>query len=228
MQVRKKSTGEIFTVEDVIINTSSGIGTGERVQVVYSIGLGCQKLTREAEEFFETFDFQVKEDQNLLFKLCGQTRLSCLNYAERKEKAKVPVKVDCDNNQPWRTIKYKNPCTCKCGSHAIPKRIDLDVYNSYKQQEHYIEAIDESIVKNYAMDILRDIFDVRCNNFTIEEKVYDNNTSDYFLRGRKVLDNSVSEMVIVQIWKDKYNQLREAQQNFEASQEEDQEDIFDD
>lgn len=210
MQVTHKKTGEIYYVEDVVIDTTNELEfePEKQVKILYT-NKEAQKFVREANEFFEKFD--ISEGFNLLSKAC---ELAMINIEKFHNKCQ-PVE--------------DHPCSCgSCHCHNekeyIGEMIDLDIYKTYTQQKENCWYVPEYIAKEKAFIQLRELFNIRCEVFEIVEKNYDNATNDYFLIGyRKVDDFPKKPCQVCKLPKEIFIAIRET---VDSNGEDD--DLFDD
>lgn len=219
MDVIHKKTNTQYFVDDVVINATNDTEPEESAMILYHDQKG-EKFVREANEFFEKFD--IEDDFNLLSKACELAISKSKKFHDKQfiEETKCTCNCSSDN------------CSCESNGNNDfkPKRIDLEVYESYKQIKSTKEEIPIWVIKQEAMEILRDLFTIRCNKFEVEEKQYDNFTNEFFLIGRKDYPDSCSTQV-VQISKDLYHKIiieYHGWVNQIVGEEEDDDQFFDD
>lgn len=236
MDVIHKKTNTQYFVDDVVINATNDIEPEESAMILYHDQKGekfVRKADEFFEKFDIEDDFNLlsKACELAINKSINFYNKQCVEQAP-KPKIKTYVRVDDFYNEDG-SISHSKPegvldkqemdelirkhtrssCSCdncSCESNGnndfIPKRIDLEVYESYKQIKSIKEEIPIWVIKQEAMEILRDLFTIRCNKFEVEEKQYDNSTNEFFLIGRKEYSDCCSTQV-VQISKDLYHKI---------------------
>ena len=170
MQVTHKKTGEIYYVEDVVIDTTNELEfePKKQVKILYA-NREAQKFVREAKEFFEKFD--IPSGFNILTRACEST----LRNIEK--------------TQNISDIDFSSPCTSVDNSIEYKgELIDIDSYRTIGQMVDGPWYVPLSVVKSLAYTQLCDVFNIRCSDFEIAKKKYDNATNDYFLIGYKQKD----------------------------------------
>ena len=197
MRVTNKKTGDYYYVDDVVIDATNELEPEEQVKILYSNDK-AERFVREAHEFFEKFD--IPHGFNILSKACELAMQDVEKFHNRVvEVGKVTWDpTDClsnvikvvDGEQVKELINKHNcscggDCSCNNKKEYIGEMIDVDVYNTYKQTAETSWYAPLSIVKSCAYTQLKELFTIRCSDFDIVKKEYDNATSDYFLLGYK-------------------------------------------
>lgn len=197
MKVTNKKTGDHYYVDDVVVDTTNELEPEEQVKILYRDDK-AERFVKEAHEFFEEFD--IPHGFNILSKACELA----MQYVEEFHNECQPVEVDkviwdsekaslgpikiVDNKEE---ISVSNSCSCggecNCNNKKeyIGEMIDVDVYNTYRQTVENKWNIPLSIIKSCAYTQLKELFTIRCSDFDLVKKEYDNATSDYFLLGYK-------------------------------------------
>ena len=196
MQVTNKKTGDIYYVDDVVIDSTNDLEPEEQVKILYSNEKN-ERFVREAHEFFEKFE--IEKGFNILSKACELAAADVERFHNRccveeapKPKIKTYVRVensdnDCEDCMLEGTTECNccntDECSCNSKKEYIGEMIDIDIYNTYRQTVENRWYIPLSIVKLYAYTQLKELFTRRCSDFDIVKKEYDNATNDYFLLG---------------------------------------------
>ena len=231
MKATHNKTGRTYYIDDVIIDTTNGLEPEEACKILYH-NLQGEKFVREAHEFYEKFN--IEEGFNVLSRACKGTVEAIKDYEYKKANAVAPAPVeepkcscssggpiilneDCDDCMLEGTTEcsncYLEPDSCQeydcsCESTAKPyigELVDIDVYRTYKQMRSTKWHIDTDVVKHEAYQVLDKVFNKRCPFFQIEEKEYDNATSDYFLIGTTIVGDIIQ---VAKITKDCYEALK--------------------
>lgn len=197
MKVTNKKTGDSYYVDDVVIDATNELEPEEQVKILYSNDK-AERFVREAHEFFEKFD--IPHGFNILSKACELAMQDVEKFHNKVvEVGKVTWDpTDCSHytikvvdGEQVKELTNKHNCSCGGDCHCnnekeyIGEMIDPEVYNTYRQTVENRWYAPLSIVKSCAYTQLKELFTIRCSDFDIVKKEYDNATSDYFLLGYK-------------------------------------------
>lgn len=162
MEVIHKKTGDKYYVDDIVVDSTNDLEIDEQVKVLYR-NEKAERFVREAHEFFEKFD--IPSGFNILSKACELAMQDVKKFHNRV--------CCCESHE----------CHCNNEKEYIGEIIDCDTYNTYTQtaETHWYAPL--SIVRALAYNQLRELFTIRCAEFDIVRKDYDDATSDYFLVG---------------------------------------------
>lgn len=218
MKATHNKTGRTYYIDDVIIDTTNDLEPEEACKILYH-NLQGEKFVREAHEFYEKFN--IEEGFNVLSRACKGTVEAIKDYKYKKANAVEPVKPsvrvedfyedDCEDcilegTTECDCCNLSDGCSCECTKEPyIGELVDLDVYRTYKQMRSTRWHIDTDVVKHEAYQVLDKVFNKRCPFFHIEEKEYDNATSDYFLIGTTIVGDIIQ---VAKITKDCYEALK--------------------
>ena len=180
MKVLHKKSGETYYVDDVVIDTTNDLLFDKQVKILYHNNK-AERFVREANEFFDKFE--IEHGFNILSKACELALRNVENFHNE---------VCCEPSVSLgkTPVSLGDSCHCVCKSeNYIGEMIDVDVFVTYKQRKESAWRISTDMVKKYAYEQLANLFTVRCSNFELVKKEYDNATNDYFLVGYKNYDD---------------------------------------
>lgn len=235
MKAIHNKTNKQYYIDDVIIDTSNELEVEEKVKILYHDDKG--RFIREAHEFFEKFE--VPEGLSILAHLYLSTLQQVKDYEDKKANVVECVKETiCNFHDPFDNhiddpdIHHQDiEKICKCCSEEseddedfiedvlcsvapyIGEIIAKNIYDTYHQEKSILHQIPVYIVKSLAFEQLDKLFTIRCNEFYIEEKLYDNATSDYFLVGAKT---RTGEVQVCKIPKEVYKNLLSAATEYDT------------
>lgn len=176
MEVIHKKTGDRYYVDDIVVDSTNDLEVDEQVKVLYR-NEKAERFVREAHEFFEKFD--IPSGFNVLSKAC-ELALNDVKAFHNRVHSDEYVVDSCSCS--------RDGCSCNKEKEYIGEMIDVDVYQTYKQTAETHWYVPLSIVKPLAYTQLCDLFTIRCSDFEIVKKEYDNATDEYFLVGYKNSD----------------------------------------
>ena len=167
MEVIHRKTGDRYYVDDIVIDATNDLEPEKQIKILYSNDK-AERFVREAQEFFEKFD--IPSGFNVLSKACESVLAKIEKFHNRV--------CCCESHE----------CHCNNEKEYIGEMIDCDTYNTYTQtaETHWYAPL--SIVRALAYNQLKELFTIRCAEFDIVRKDYDDATSDYFLVGYRTLD----------------------------------------
>lgn len=216
MQVTNKKTGDIYYVDDVVIDSTNDLEPEEQVKVLYSNDK-AERFVREAHEFIEKF--YIPHGFNILSKACELAMKDVEEFHNKccvepgkatwnptTAKINTYVRVDDFYNEDGSTshprpegvldktemdelIRKETSHSCNNEKEYIGEMIDIDIYNTYKQTIENRWYVPLAIVKSLARKQLSELFTRRCSDFDIVKKEYDNATNDYFLIGYRTYND---------------------------------------
>lgn len=168
MEVIHRKTGDRYYVDDIVIDATNDLEPEKQIKILYSNDK-AERFVREAQEFFEKFD--IPSGFNVLSKACESVLAKIEKFHNRV--------CCCESHE----------CHCNNEKEYIGEMIDCDTYNTYTQtaETHWYAPL--SIVRALAYNQLKELFTIRCAEFDIVRKDYDDATSDYFLVGYRTLDD---------------------------------------
>ena len=192
MEVIHKKTQNRYYIDDVVIDSTNELEPEKQVKILYSNDK-AERFVREAHEFIEKF--YIPHGFNILSKACELAMQDVEEFHNRVESVNniQHNKIE-EGKLTWEDVKEcdwgNSSCNeCQCEKEYIGEMIDVDVYNTYKQTVENRWYAPLSIIKLCAYTQLKELFTIRCSDFDLVKKDYDNATSEYFLLGYRYLSD---------------------------------------